>query len=198
MRAFHDRRSRNSGESVRFTVAAVVCAGVVFCGVQLMTGWLLENPGEAEESAGRSSPRRAERIVQNRIDAFIARHGRNPKDLHEVKENLVAKLHERLPNYVDVEYDPEKGTIKVFEIDPFVPGPTEHSVFGAADPPDERARFFEATLRDCLEEYGERHGRYPENIRDCAVVRKERSFRLPVGYRIEYFPATGRADVVPE
>ena len=197
MRSRDTRQARNSGASVRLTVSAVVCAGAVFCGVQLMPGWLLENPGEAE-STKRTSPGRAERIVQRRIDAFTERHWRNPVDLHEVDEDLVGKLAERLPNYVDVEYDPETGRVKIFEIDPFVPGPTEHSVIGAADPPDQRARSFETTLRDCLEDYSERHGRFPESIRDCVGVRREPSFRLPVGFRIEYRPASGRVDVVPE
>jgi hypothetical protein len=196
MDAFRSGRSRQSGRSPFFVVAVVVSAGLVFCGYPLFIDWLLANP----KGGNRTDPsiRRTEQSVQQRIDAFTDRRGRRPRDLQELKKGLVARLERRLPQYVDVEYDPEEGKVSVFEIDPFVPGPSTYSAFGAVGRPEERARAFRSTLRRLLDGYEERHGRFPEDIRDCVDRRRGRDFRLPVGYRIEYDAATGGVDVVKE
>lgn len=197
MRTLRSERSRDSGKSTFFVVATVLCALLVFCGYPLFTDWLLTNP-EVRDGADSSSLRRAERSVQSRIDAFTDRRGRRPRDLNELKKGLVAGLKRSLPRHVDVEYDPETAKVSIFEVDPFLPGPTRYSAFGAERSPRERARAFQRTLRYLLDRYEERHGGFPENLRECVDRRRARSFRLPVGYRIEYDSATGRVDIVEE
>lgn len=200
MRHSGSREARNAGD-VRL-VAAVLGIFFVLFGYTMIVEWIMgepdPRPAEARERRASDPRDRVEHQVQKKIDSYIRKHGKKPERLRDVDRGLAARLHQRLPTYFDVEYDPGTAKVRVFEIDPFVPGPTRLSVFGAIGEPAFRADMFQSMLRGLLKGYKERYGRYPEDVRDVVEGRMGRGFRLPVGYRLEYDPVTGSADVAPE
>ena len=196
----------DSGRSPLFVVVLVVLVVFVLGGYSALTDFLLSDASgdgaspstRSTASGGDSETERTERFVQTKIDRFIDEHDRNPRDLHEVERGLVARLHQSLPQSVDVEYDPGTGKVRVFDVDPFEPGPTRLSVFGAGTPPDARASFFEGVVSDWVEDYKKRHGEYPEHPRDAVEGQWGRDFRVPAGYRLDYNRSTGEVEVAPE